>query len=111
MKPVHVRWVISLYDKFRNNPKIIIKAFDMAFVTKALQMDNLDADDPFSGCRNNFKRVNRISKHYLSQFTVFLCCYDGVRNLKQFVRNKGHKSSEINLPENTLSEFFGSEIF
>ena len=49
MKPVRARWVISLYDKFRNDPEMIIKAFDMAFVTEALQMDNLDGEDPFSG--------------------------------------------------------------
>ena len=28
---------------------MIIKAFDMAFVTEALHMDNLDGEDPFSG--------------------------------------------------------------
>ena len=48
MKPVHARWVISLYDKFRNDPKMVIKAFDMAFLTEAMQMDNLDGEDQFS---------------------------------------------------------------
>ena len=28
---------------------MIIKDFDMAFVTEALHMDNLDGEDPFSG--------------------------------------------------------------
>ena len=28
---------------------MIIKAFDMAFVTEALQVDNLDGEIPFSG--------------------------------------------------------------
>ena len=31
IKLVHARWIISLYDKFRNDPEMIIKAFDMAF--------------------------------------------------------------------------------
>ena len=48
MKPIHARWVISLYDKFRNSKKVIENGFRAAAITEALdpQMDFGD-EDPF----------------------------------------------------------------
>ena len=48
MKPIHARWIISLYDTFRNSDEIVIKAFQMASITVALTNENMEEDDPFS---------------------------------------------------------------
>ena len=79
---------------------MIIKAFDMAFVTEALHMDNLDGEDPFSGL--SYEHQNTIY-HSLPSFYVSTMTSE---ILKQFVRNKGKKLSEFILSENTLSENF-----
>ena len=48
MKPIHVRCIISLYDKFRNSDEMVIKVFQMASIKEALRNENMEEDDPFS---------------------------------------------------------------
>ena len=48
MKPTHARWIIRLYDKFRNSDEMVINAFQMASITEALTNENMEEDDPLS---------------------------------------------------------------
>ena len=48
MKQIHARWIISLYEKYRNYDEMAIKAFQMASITEALTNENVEEDDPFS---------------------------------------------------------------
>ena len=48
MKPIHARWIISLYDKFRNSDEMVIKAFQMASITEASTNEKMEEDDSFS---------------------------------------------------------------
>ena len=48
MKPIHARWIISLYDKFRNSDEVVIKAFQMASITEASTNEKMEEDDSFS---------------------------------------------------------------
>ena len=44
MKPIHTRWVISLYDKLHNSEEVIENGFRAAAITEAL--------DPQKGFRD-----------------------------------------------------------
>ena len=46
MKPIHARWIIGLYDKLRNLEQVIIKGFDQAGISDAIDLE-LDPEDPF----------------------------------------------------------------
>ena len=47
-KSIHVRWVISLYDKLRISQKVIKKGFRAAAITQALDpQKNFGDEDPF----------------------------------------------------------------
>ena len=35
-KPIHARWIIRLYNKFRNSDEMVIKAFQVASITETL---------------------------------------------------------------------------
>ena len=49
MKPIHVHWVIGLYDKVRNSEKMIENGFKAAAITKALDPEkDFGEEDPFS---------------------------------------------------------------
>ena len=48
MKPIHERWVISLYDKLRNSEKVIENGFRAAAITEALDpQKDFGDEDPF----------------------------------------------------------------
>ena len=46
LKPVHARWLISLYDYFRNQPELIIKGFEQAGISDAIHIE-IESEDPF----------------------------------------------------------------
>ena len=46
LKPIHARWLISLYDHLRNKPELIVKGFDQAGISDALHIE-LENEDPF----------------------------------------------------------------
>ena len=46
LKPIHARWLISLYDHLRNKPELIVMGFDQADISDALYID-LENEDPF----------------------------------------------------------------
>ena len=45
-KPIHVRWLISLYDHFQNMPNLKKKRIEQAGITDDLNIE-LEAEDPF----------------------------------------------------------------
>ena len=47
MKPIHARWLISLYEKLRNSNKIIKSAFENALVMEAIDNKEIPDEDPF----------------------------------------------------------------
>ena len=47
LKPIHVRWLLGLYDHLRNNNKIIINGFESAGITEAV-IQELPDEDPFA---------------------------------------------------------------
>ena len=47
MKPMHERWIIGLYDYIMNRPGLIMKGFNQAGITKAIESE-LDPLDPFA---------------------------------------------------------------
>ena len=48
IKPLHARWLISLYDNLRNKENMINKAFEMSSISEALDDDFvLEEEDPF----------------------------------------------------------------
>ena len=48
MKPIHARWVITLYDKLRNSEKVIENGFTAAAITEALDpQKDFEDEDPF----------------------------------------------------------------
>ena len=47
MKAMHVRWLISLYDKLRNFVKMIKPAFKNASVMEAIYNKEIPDEDPF----------------------------------------------------------------
>ena len=47
LKPIHARWLISLYDHFRNQKELIKKAFEKAGINEALTQE-LESEDPFA---------------------------------------------------------------
>ena len=47
LKPLHARWIISLYDYLRNQHEMIIKGFEMAGICEALDAE-LEAEDPYN---------------------------------------------------------------
>ena len=46
MKPLHAQWIIGLYDHLRNSSQLIIKGFDKAGTSEAVDHE-LEAEDPF----------------------------------------------------------------
>ena len=46
IKPIHAKWLIGLYDYFRNNRDMIVKSFEMAGLKEALEID-LPPENPF----------------------------------------------------------------
>ena len=46
LKPTHARWLISLYDYFRNQPQLITKGFEQAGIIDAINLE-LETEDPF----------------------------------------------------------------
>ena len=46
LKPIHARWLISIYDFFRNPPELIIKGFEKAGIIDAINLE-LETEDPF----------------------------------------------------------------
>ena len=47
IKPIHAQWVIGLYDYLRNKTDFIIKGFEIAGITEAINFD-LEPEDPFT---------------------------------------------------------------
>ena len=47
MKPVHVGWLISLYDKLRNSCKVIKSTFKNALITEAIDNKEILDEPPF----------------------------------------------------------------
>ena len=47
MKPIHVRWLISLYDKLRNSDEMVESAFENASVMEAIDSKQIPDEDPF----------------------------------------------------------------
>ena len=47
IKSLHAQWLIGLYDYLRNQPDMILKAFEMSGLTEAMQMD-LPDENPFA---------------------------------------------------------------
>ena len=47
LKPIHARWLISLYDHLRNQRETIIKGFDKAGISEAISLPELEKEDPF----------------------------------------------------------------
>ena len=47
IKPIHAQWVIGLYDYLRNKTDLIIKGFEIAGITEAINFD-LEPEDPFT---------------------------------------------------------------
>ena len=47
IKPIHAQWVIGLYDYLRNKTDLIIKGFEIAGITEAINCD-LEPEDPFT---------------------------------------------------------------
>ena len=46
MKPTHARWLIGLYDYLRNKREMILKGFEMAGLTEALEIE-LPSENPY----------------------------------------------------------------
>ncbi len=48
VKPLHAKWLISLYDHMKNNPEMVTKSFKMA---KILPLEDIvvPPEDPFEG--------------------------------------------------------------
>ena len=46
MKPTHARWLIGLYDYLRNKHEMILKGFEMAGLTEALEIE-LPSENPY----------------------------------------------------------------
>ena len=46
IKAIHTKWLIGLYDYFRNNRDMIVKSFEMAGLKEALEI-NLPPENPF----------------------------------------------------------------
>jgi len=46
IKPIHAKWLLGLYDYLRNNKEMIIKSFEMAGITEAMNME-LPPENPF----------------------------------------------------------------
>ena len=47
LKPIHARWLISLYDHLRSQPDLILKGFERAGINDALTIE-LENEDPFA---------------------------------------------------------------
>ncbi len=45
MKPIHVRWLIALYDYLRNQSVLTKKGFEKADIDNAVELD-LEREDP-----------------------------------------------------------------
>ena len=46
LKPIHARWLISLYDYLRNQTELIKKGFEQAGINDAIDLE-LEKEDPF----------------------------------------------------------------
>ena len=46
MKPIHVRWLSSLYDKLRNSGKMIKSTFENASIMEAIDNKEILDEDP-----------------------------------------------------------------
>ena len=46
LKPIHARWLISLYDYLRTQQEMIKKGFETAGICEALEIE-LESEDPF----------------------------------------------------------------
>ena len=47
LKPIHARWLISLYDHLRNQTQLIVKGFEQAGINDAFTIE-LEQEDPFA---------------------------------------------------------------
>ena len=47
IKPFHAQWLIGLCDHLRNQPDMILKAFEMSGLTEALEIE-LPDENPFA---------------------------------------------------------------
>ena len=47
MEPIHVRWLISLYQKLRNSGEMIKLAFENASIMEAIENKEILDEDPF----------------------------------------------------------------
>ena len=47
IKPLHARWLISIYDNLRNKKNMIKTAFEMSSISEALDDEFVLEEDPF----------------------------------------------------------------
>ena len=48
MKPIHARWIISLYDRLRKSTKMIMEAFNMTGIAEVVSLEVMEDEDPFA---------------------------------------------------------------
>ena len=47
IKPIHVKWLVRLYENLRNQESMIKKEFNMVFVTKVLRSNEIEPENAF----------------------------------------------------------------
>ena len=61
VKPLHARWLISLYDHMQNNRQVIIKAFEMAGIIPIAIIEVPD-EDTFKHLYAVLSRLNELER-------------------------------------------------
>ena len=84
MKPIHVHWVIGLYDKVRNSEKMIENGFKAAAITKALDPEkDFGEEDPFSHLYSFYVYVFMYYVYVTNVSELFKCLFFLLQHLIQ----------------------------
>ena len=62
LMPLHAKWIVELYDHLRKQNEAIVKGFDKAGITEAIQ----SANDIYQLCENPFAERGQMETSVLS---------------------------------------------